>query len=445
MLRQSGHFRWGMAGLFGVGILVNYLDRVNLSVTAKPIEQTFHLNAAEFGILLSAFLWSYTILQIPIGSLLDKVGVVWVQRIGNILWTIITFLSATVSGLGLLLLLRVLLGVAEAPTFSAASKSTGAWFPHKERGIATAAFDGAAKFSNVVGIPLLAAVVTWGGWRAAFVFTGVISLIYAVAFWLLYRGPERALLEGKLSAEEHQYIVDGGGRVGETRAPNQLAQLHYLITRRQVWGLTIGFAAAGYAFYLFLTWLPGYLQTSLGMSVLGSGIYTAVPWIVATITDFMIGGWLVDHLTKRGRNQSNLRKTVLVIGLLLGLVVIGAAFTRNPVVAVVYISISLGGIALVGPICWSIPALLAPPGGVGALGAIMNVSGQVISLIAPIATGFLVDATGSFDISFVLSGVLIAIGIPCFLFMMGPIEQLPPGPAATPSDRPQATLVGDDQ
>jgi MFS transporter, ACS family, D-galactonate transporter len=445
MLRQSGNLRWRMAGLFGVGVLVNYLDRVNLSVTAKPIEAAFHLNAAEFGILLSSFLWSYTILQIPIGSLLDKVGVVWIQRIGNVLWTIITFLTATASGLGVLLLLRVLLGVAEAPTFSAASKSTGHWFPHRERGIATAAFDGAAKFSNVVGIPLLAAVVTWGGWRAAFVFTGVISLLYGVAFWLLYRDPERARREGKLSEAEHKYIVDGGGRIGEAKSPNQLAHLRYLLTRRQVWGLTIGFAAAGYAFYLFLTWLPGYLQTSLGMSVLGSGIYTAVPWIVATITDFVIGGWLVDHLTRRGWNQSNLRKGVLVTGLLLGLVVIGAAFTHNPVVAVIYISVSLGGIALVGPICWSIPALLAPPGGVGALGSIMNVSGQVISLIAPIVTGFLVDATGSFAISFVLSGVLIAIGIPCFLFMMGPIEQLPAEASAAGVKDPQATLVGDDQ
>lgn len=117
------------------------------------------------GIVLSSFLWSYALLQIPVGTLLDRIGVTWLMRVGTILWTIATFLTAMASGLGFLLFARVILGIAEAPAFPGASKATGYWFPLSERGRATSAFDAAAKFSNVIGLSLVALAVTQWGWR----------------------------------------------------------------------------------------------------------------------------------------------------------------------------------------------------------------------------------------------------------------------------------------
>ena len=137
MEKRVGNVRWRIAALLGVGIVINYFDRVNLSVATTPLIKEFHFTNAEIGLLLSSYLWSYTLLQIPVGTLLDRVGIKWMMRIGTILWSVASFMTAIVSGLGLILLSRILLGIGEAPAFPGASKATGYWFPIKERGRAT--------------------------------------------------------------------------------------------------------------------------------------------------------------------------------------------------------------------------------------------------------------------------------------------------------------------
>ena len=138
--------------------------------------------------------------------------------------------------------------------------------------------------------------------------------------------------------------------------------LGYLLRNRKVWGLTIGFAAYGYSFYLFLTWLPNYLVETMHMSILKSASYTAIPWACATVADLVVGGWLIDHLIARGYNETPVRKTVLVGGMLLGLAVFGATLTTSPVWAVVWISIALSGLAAAAPVGWSIPSLISLTG-----------------------------------------------------------------------------------
>ncbi len=419
--RRGGNARWGIAGLLGTGIVINYLDRVNIGVATKPLEQAYHLSSGQMGIILSAYLWSYVLLQIPVGELLDRFGVKWLVRIGTFLWSLATFMTAIVSGLGLVIVSRILLGIAEAPIFPGAAKATGYWFPVKERGLATSAFDAAAKFSNVIGIPLVAAAVTIWGWRAGFYVTGTLSLLYAVLFWIGYRDPSRSK---RLSPEERSYIVEGGAQQEGEAAGNPLDNLGFLLRQPKVWGLTLGFMAYGYSFYLFLSWLPGYLETALHMSVLASGFYAIIPWIVATITDIVIGGWLVDTLIKRGNNPTKVRKTLFAIGLIIGIAVIGAAFTTNVNVAIIWISIALGGLAFAAPIGWSIPGLIAPTGTVGTVGSIMNFFNNLAGIIAPIAAGFIFESTKSFALNFIVAGVILVLGIICFLLLLGKIEQI---------------------
>ena len=421
MLRRIGNVRWGIAGLLGTGIVINYLDRVNISVATQPFEHEFHLSAGEMGIILSAYLWSYVLLQVPVGTLLDRFGVKWLVRIGTFVWALASYMTAIVSGLGLVILSRILLGAAEAPIFPGAAKATGYWFPTKERGLATSAFDAAAKFSNVIGIPLIAVAVTLWGWRSAFYLTGTLSLLYCALFWILYRDPSKSK---RLAPEERTYIVEGGSQQEGVTVSNPLANLGFLLRQPKVWGLTLGFAAYGYSFYLFLSWIPGYLQTQLHMTVLSSGFYTIIPWVVATITDIVIGGWLVDTLIKRGNNPTRVRKTLFTIGLLLGIAVVGAAFTTNANVAILWISIALGGLAFAAPIGWSIPGLIAPKGTVGTVGSIMNFFNNLAGIVAPILAGFIFDRTGSFAANFLVAGAILVVGIICFLVLLGRIEQI---------------------
>src|SRR5262249_6057326 len=160
----------------------------------------------------------------------------------------------------------------------------------------------------VIGAPLIGLAVVNFGWRGAFWSMAILNFTYFVAFCLVYRDPSA---DPRLSPAEHAYIRDGGGTVEGAPPTGAGAMLLALLSTRKIWGLTLGFAAYGYSFALFLTWLPGYLVRELHMSILGSAEYTAIPWLVATITDLVIGGWLIDHLIRGGHDETHVRKSVL--------------------------------------------------------------------------------------------------------------------------------------
>ena len=414
--------RWGIGALLGIGVLINYIDRIGLSVAAPQIQEAFNLTPVDMGLLFSAFAWSYSLLQIPVGMVLDRFGPTRVGRWGAFLWGLASVITAFSSGFAGIFAARVLLGIAEAPAFPVSSKATGYWFPRSERGTATAIFDAAAKFSNVIGVPLVAVTVVAFGWRWGFGLTAVLSFSYFLAFLLFYRDPSA---DTKLSKAELEYIQRGGAAPEGPAEGGAVNMLGYLLTKSKVWGLTIGFAAYGYTFYLFLTWLPGYLVQTMHMSIIKSAGFAAIPWAVATVTDLIVGGWLIDHLIAKGKNESMVRKSVLVIGMLFGLAVFGATQTTDPAWAIFWISIALGGLASAAPVGWSLPSLIAPKGGAGTVGGIMNFANNLMGAAAPIVTGMIVGATNSFANAFMVAGVILLVGIVSFVFVLGKIEPLP--------------------
>ncbi|GMA63808.1 MFS transporter [Alicyclobacillus fastidiosus] len=418
---KAGNVRWSIGGLIGLGVIVNYFDRVNISVATHPMMNQFHLSLGRVGILLSAFSWSYTVMQIPIGSILDRIGIKWLNRIGIILWSLATMLTAVAGGMGIVILSRVLLGIAECPAFPGASKATGYWFPLRERGLATSLFDGAAKISNVLGIPLVAWTMTMWGWRGGFWFTAILSLVFAVVWWIWYRDPEE---HKKITKEELEYIKEGGAQ--ETGAPEDgvLRSLGFLLTQRKVLALTFGFAAYGYAFGLLSSWIPGYLETQMHMSLLKTGAYSVVPWIVASVADVFIGGWLVDKVIRSGRDASKVRKTFMAIGMILGLTVGLAGFTKNPIIAIIWITISLAGLSMFAPIGWSLPSIVAPKGTVGIVGGIMNFLNGFVGIVSTILTGYVAQASHSFAGPFILAACVLVVGIFFYTVVMGRIEQI---------------------
>jgi sugar phosphate permease len=439
-IKQQGipRRRWGIGALLGMGVLINYIDRIGLSVAAPQIKDVFHLSPVELGLLFSAFAWSYSLLQIPVGMVLDRFGPTRVGRWGAFLWGIASIITAFSSGFAGIFAARILLGVAEAPAFPVSSKATGYWFPRNERGLATAIFDAAAKFSNVIGVPLVAVVVVGFGWRWGFALTAALSFLYFIAFYTLYRDPSA---DGKLSKAEYDYIQRGGAAPEGPAAAGAVNMLGYLLTKSKVWGLTIGFAAYGYTFYLFLTWLPGYLVETMHMSILKSAGFAAIPWAFATLTDLFVGGWLIDHLISKGKNESKVRKGVLIVGMTFGLAVFGATQTTDPTWAIFWISIALGGLASAAPVGWSLPSLIAPKGGAGTIGGIMNFANNLMGAAAPIVTGMIVGATASFANAFLVAGVILIVGIVCFVFVLGKIEPIPDPDSGNPAVRAPVTVA----
>lgn len=417
------NLRWGIAVLLGIGILVNYFDRVNLTVSGFALRKEFGIDDVGFGYLLSAFGWTYAIAQIPVAMILDRYGVVLIGRVTTFLWAIFSILTAFANSYATLFAARLGLGLAETPTFPINAKATGYWFPRNERGLATAIFDSAAKYATAIGVPFVALILVNWGWRATFIVTGVISFLFFIAFTLFYRNPSE---DKRLTYAERKYITEGGAQPeGMTTSGNVGATFLYLLRQTKVWGLTIGFAAYGYSFYLLLTWLPSYLARTFHMTALTSGYYTAIPWLVAGTADLLVGGFLVDALIRRGNDPTRVRKSILIVGMLLGLTVIGATTTTDPNVAIVWITIALSGLAVSAPIGWSIPALIAPKGAVGTVGGIMNFANNLMAIIAPIVAGYVVAATGSFTNVFFIAAAVLVVGILSYVFLLGHIEPVP--------------------
>jgi sugar phosphate permease len=420
--------RWRIAWLLGLGVLVNYFDRVNLSVSHASLYAAFGVSNITFGYLSGAYNWTYALCQLPVGVLLDKLGVRRIGRISTFIWSIASFGAAVSSSVGGLFAARLALGVGEAPTFPANAKAIGLWFPGKERSFATSIFDAAAKFASAIGVPFIGIVLIGLGWRWSFALTGLVSFGFFLLFWRVYRDPDD---DPKLGLVERKYIdeeVTGSGLQNSLAA--RPSSLSYLLSQRKVIGLAIGFGSYNYVFYLLLTWLPSYLSMSLHIDLLHSFLYTSVPWLIATATDFLIGGLLVDSLISRGWNASRVRQFVLVGGTICGLGIFGAANTHSAQQALIWISISIGGLSAAAPVAWSIPSLIAGRNDVGKVGGTMNFSSQISGIAAPIVTGYLVSAHESFVWAFSVPAIYLVVGVAAYLILLGKIEPYKQAPAA---------------
>ena len=423
--------RWRIAWLLGLGVLVNYFDRVNLSVSQVALAKDFAISAVTFGWLASAYNWTYCLCQLPIGVILDKFGVRRVGLISTFLWGVASFAAAISPNVGSLFAARLLLGVGEAPTFPANAKAVGRWFPERERSFATGIFDGMAKFANAMGVPLLGLLLLKMGWRWSFVATGVASLLYFLLFRAVYCEPHE---DAKLTDAERTLI--GNTSWGVAALPveplalvtpareEEPIPLWKLIQQRKVIAMVLGFGSYNYVFYLFVTWLPGYLAMQLKMDLLHSFLYTGFPWLVATFGDLFVGGWLADHLMQRGWDPNRVRKTIMIGGMACGLGILGAARPTGPVEALCWLSLSIGGLSAAAPIGWSVPGLVAPCSSVGSMGGIMNFSNQISGILAAVLTGYFVQSLHSFTLAFAVAGAYLCVGICAYIFLLGRIEPM---------------------
>ena len=405
--------RWTIALLLGVGVLVNYFDRVNLSVSHDSLVHEFGISDVTFGLLLSAYNWTYAACQLPSGVLLDRFGVRRVGCVSSLIWSIASFAASLARGMGGFFAARFLLGVGEAPTFPANAKAIGAWFPPRERSFATSLFDSAAKLGSAIGVPLIGLLLLRIGWRLSFAATGMLSFFYFLLFFWLYREPRHAL-EG---ADRDPAQPPSMGRA--------FSWLGYLIRQKKVIGLSLGFGSYNYVFYLLVTWMPVYIARTLKVDLAHAFLYTGVPWLIAAAADLAIGGWLVDALIRRGNNPDRVRRVVLIGGTVLGLGILGAGHAHTPAQAMFWISISIGGLSAAAPVGWSIPSLIAPRETVGSVGGILNLSNQISGIVAPIVTGFLVNGKQSFEAAFLVAAAYLVVGIAAYIFLLGDIRMIP--------------------
>ncbi|WP_146255907.1 MFS transporter, partial [Bacillus licheniformis] len=172
-------------------------------------------------------------------------------------------------------------------------------------------------------------------------------------------------------------------------------------------------------------WLPTFFKETYGMDIMSSGLFTAVPWLISTVSGIVVGGWLVDFLIQKGHSNTKVYQTIIVIGMSLGFAFLGAVFTHNITIAIICISVGLAGISATAPIGWSISADIAPVGSISLLSSMVNLANNLFGgIIAVSLTGYLVDVTGSFTLSFLVAGFVLLLGLVFYLAVLGDIKRI---------------------
>jgi MFS family permease len=397
---------------------INYVDRVVLSVSATPIAKEFDISPVQLGYLFSSFLWLYVICLVPMGMIVDKFGTRAVNAAGIGLWSIATALTGFAPGLSTLIASRVLMGVGESTTYPAAGRVIREWIPMRERALFAAIFNSGAYFGPAVGGLVLTWLVATAGWRTAFFVCAAIGFVWLAAWLIWFRLPEQA---SWLSSEERAMILrERGGNAAQAAAPS--LGVGRLLASTSMLGLMLTQGCAVYTQYLFLTWLPNYLQAERGMSMLKSGALMALPFLGAVILTALIGK-LSDTLLTEETIRTGGRRRLAALSMLAGSLILLTPLVSNVYVILFLIMIALSGVAsTVAMNIALVSDLLRSSADAGRATGLLIVGGNIFGISAPIVTGYVIQATGNFDFAFVVAGALLVVGsLAVFLLARKPI------------------------
>jgi MFS family permease len=382
---------------------INYGDRSALSIGAPAVAHEFGLSPVQVGYLLSSFLWTYFLFNLPAGIISDRLGARRSTAFAVALWSAATALTGATFSLGFLIATRMFMGVGEAFGFPVGNRAIREWAPGTERGFATAFFSSGQAFGTAATSIGAAWLITVAGWRAAFVVLGVIGFVWVAAWLVFYRDPRTAWW---LTPDERETIVAGRDISPEVPGISAIALFRW----RSTWGLIGTQICANFTNFLLLTWLPGYLVMSRHVDVMHGGIYTALCYIVACVLTILIGMGADRVLGPAGMRAG--RRRGLVAILLVGSSVMALSpFTDSQAMMLVLTTISLASIQSALAMNYALTSDLLRKGqGIGTLIGLLLTFSNGFGILAPIITGYVVAATGQFNAAFELAAALVLIG-----------------------------------
>ncbi|HEY4298677.1 MAG TPA: MFS transporter [Paraburkholderia sp.] len=413
--------RFGILALLAVGTMINYLDRSVAGIAAPSMSHELGLNPALMGVIFSAFSWTYTAAQIPGGIALDRLGTRWTYFFALALWSVFTGLQGLAIGFASLLILRLMVGVAEAPCFPANSQVVARWFPQSERARATGVYTSA----EYIGLAFLSPLLFWieqrFGWRILFAAVGLVGVLFAFVWLAFFREPHQSK---RVSRAELDYVAAGGGVIDDSRETTAFRASHIgaLLRQRSMLGICIGQFACNSTNVFFLTWFPTYLVTERHMPWLRVGVIAVLPFIAALVGT-LCGGTLSDAMLKRGVSLSVSRKVPVIIGLVAASVIVLANFVQSTplviaILCVAYFSQGMSALA------WMIVSDIAPNGMLGLSGGLFNLFANAAGIVTPLVIGLVVNATGSFVYALAFISVVTLIGALSYLFVVGEIRRI---------------------
>ena len=420
-MRRYPRIRWLMIVFCFFAIAINYIDRINLAIAAPHIKADLGLDDTSMGLILGAFFWTYALMQIPAGRLIDRLG----ARAGLALavgwWSLFTVFTSFGKGFTSLFAARLALGIGEAGGNPGCVKVVYSWFPKKQRATASGIFDAGPRAGSALALPLVAWLISTWDWETSFVVTGALGLVWVVIWLMFYRDPEE---KKGLDETERQNLLED--RAVPMMQENGKVELWSLFRHRNVWGMMIGFFCMNFATYFFVTWFPTYLTVAHGFSLKELGTLGAIPALMG-IPGSLLGGVISDALYRHGFSLTAARKTCLVTGMLLSSVIAFAAFTDSIAVILTLFSITYAGLAFTAANIWTLPADVAPASNyVATLGGIQNFAGNLAGIVTASFTGLMLSLShGSFVVPLLVAGAICILGALTFMFVLGKLEPLP--------------------
>ncbi|KPH99001.1 major facilitator superfamily MFS_1 [Actinobacteria bacterium OK074] len=420
----SSRARHGLlVSLFAI-TAINYLDRTNMAVALPHITDEFNLTATEAGLVLSAFSWVYAALQVPGGWFVDRIGPRLAFGYAMVGWSLCTVAFFFARSFGVVVGLRVGLGLFETPAFPANNRLVSNWFPSRERGRATAWYTAGEYVGLAVAVPLLSLLVVHFGWPSVFLATGVVGLLFSVVWWTrVYDTPERS---PRVSAEELAYIRQDGDSSPEERnaaaAESTWRGLAVLARSRRMWGLYIAQFANASVLFFFLTWFPSYLVEDKHMDTIKAGFWGSLPYLAA-MAGVLIAGWGSDRLLRSGMSRTRARKLPVMAGLCVAPIIMAANFTDSAPLVILFMSTAFfaQGFMQLG---WAALSDIAPVRLMGLAGGTFSFAANLGGALAPLLIGVLIDRTGSMAYGLVYIAALAVAGFLAYAFLIDKVERL---------------------
>ena len=406
----GSHFRRGWIYLLLLALVsINYMDRSALGVVAQAIRGEFKLSPVEMGYLFSSFLWTYAICLLPIGIMLDRFSTRAINSVGIAVWSLAMVATAGAGSFGTLLLTRLVMGAGEATSIPSCGRIVREWMPARERGVASVVFSAGSFAGPAFGAVLVAAAAGAWGWRISFIILGALGFVWLVCNLIWFDRPERV---GWLTDEERNEIVRerSAGSPDEIGVAGSAKTVFDLVRSPSLWGVMIAQGAGVYTLYLLLFWLPSYLQETKHLTIMKTGLYTAVPWAIAVPVSIAIG-MASDALLRRETLLAGGRRAVVVGCILLAAVFAFVPLTGNTALILALFAASLTGInAAISLNLALVTDLSHRARDVGKAISLTVLSGNLCGLSAPIVTGYVVKWFGGYDWAFAIAAVLLIVG-----------------------------------
>ncbi len=415
--------RFNILVLVFISVVINYMDRSNISIAAFALSEELELSSVQMGLIFSAFAWTYAALQVPGGILVDMVAPRILYTFMLSLWSIATFLQGFTNSFISLLGFRASIGVFEAPSYPANNKIVTSWFPEKERASAIAVYTSGQYIGLAFLTPTLVAIQSYMGWRGLFIVSGIIGIAWAGIWYLFYRDPKS---HKKVSQEELDYIARGGGLVEEgskhqTKFTFRWADFRQAFIHRKLWGVYLGQFCLGSIFIFFLTWFPTYLVKYRGLDFIKSGFLASIPFLAAFV-GVLLSGFTSDYLMRKGFSSEVARKIPVLSGTLLSVSIIGANYTESTFFVIFFLAIAFFGNGFAA-ITWIFVSTMAPKHLIGLIGGVFNFIGGLSAVIVPMVIGFLVE-DDNFEPALFFIGSLALTGFFSYIFLVGKVERI---------------------